>query len=160
MVWATRVKYPRGVSYRCVQPECQLLAARRPGGGTNFWQGGARTVGTNLFQQAEMLSASSLACCFPISSCWHTRASLSWGRLHKPHWGPPEQINSLSIFLLAAGEVCSSDVIRGDSQTHQEGQKERDPPLPSLGQRSFWGKTLSCGPFSIYLSVTMVRPTS
>lgn len=78
----------------------------------------------------EMLSASTLACCFPISSCWHTRASLSWGRLHKPHWGPPQQINSLSIFLLAAGEVCSSDVIRGDSRA---GLGLEQPPDTSGG---------------------------
>lgn len=72
-------------------------------------------MGTDLFQCAELLSVSSFTCGSVISSCWHIRASISQGLLHKPHWGPREQINSLSIFLLAAGEVCCSDVIQEDS---------------------------------------------
>lgn len=83
-------------------------------GGTRFYRG-MYTMGTDLFQCAEMPLASSLACSFMISFCWHTRALLSWELLHKPRWGPQEQINSLSTFFLAAGEVCYSDVIHGDS---------------------------------------------
>lgn len=83
------------------------------------------------------------------SSCWHIRAWLSWGILHKPHWGPREQINSLSIFLLAAGEVCCSDEIQGDNwaglkppqtdKAWEGGRKISLPPKPSwlLGRNPF-----------------------